>query len=161
MAEEDMDGLLSQEDINAALEAAGLSDENAEASPGSADSSSNQQESGQMSQEDINAALEEAQADESQAAENEAAPPAEQQVDQQQTGDQEERLDSSGRPFDDVAAAMAEAIQQESGGQQSGADPQTNSTPPNASPLKVPELEAGAGHAGGNLQGIELLRDVE
>ena len=62
MAEEDMDGLLNQEDINAALEAAGLSDENADAPQESADSSSDQQESGQTSQEDINAAMEQAQA---------------------------------------------------------------------------------------------------
>jgi flagellar motor switch protein FliN/FliY len=160
MAEEDMDGLLSQEDIDAALEAAGLSNGNADASKDSADSSSNQQESGQMSQDEINAALEQAQTEQNQSAEDQSVSNADPQNDQQQSGE-DTRVDASGRAFDDVAAAMADAIQQESGGQQVASNQQADNMASNAAPLQVPELDAGIGNAGANLQGIELLRDVE
>jgi flagellar motor switch protein FliN len=111
MADE-ADGLLSQDDINAALAAAGLAGEAAEAVESEAP---------------VTGA-------------SAAAP--------------EPRLDSAGRPFDEVAAAMAEAIASEAASAPTPVPLQTR-------PLEIPPLTPMSAGSGPNSQGIDLLRDVE
>ncbi|GMU20977.1 MAG: hypothetical protein AMXMBFR13_10730 [Phycisphaerae bacterium] len=61
------------------------------------------------------------------------------------------RLDSAGRPFDEIAAAMAAAIETESAVAPGSAP---------ASTFAIPELDA-MGSVAAPVQGIDLLRDVE
>jgi flagellar motor switch protein FliN/FliY len=63
----------------------------------------------------------------------------------------ETRLDSAGRPFDEVAAAMAAAIEAEAA--ESRPAPKTSS-------FEIPKLSV-ADLEGHQIQGIDLLRDVE
>jgi flagellar motor switch protein FliN/FliY len=69
------------------------------------------------------------------------------------------RADSPGRPFDEVAAAMAEAIESEAGSQ--GPPGPSPEAPAGSARFDVPELPS-AGHASADgIQGIDLLRDVD
>lgn len=109
---------------------------------------------GLLSQDDINEALAASglpdAAVEASSSEAEAAPEAAEAG----SGEADDRVDSTGRPFDEVAAAMAEAIETESAA--APAPP-----PVDAKALDIPEvssLEDGSA-AGG--QGIDMLRDVE
>ncbi len=128
MPEED-EGLLSQDDINAALAEAGLESEvvNAEAEQ---------------------PAPEAAAPEPAAAAESAPAP-----VDN--------RVDATGRPFDEVAAAMAQAIEEEKAAAASAPPPaQAAPLPVGAAHFQIPEL--GGGSSNGPLsEGIELLKDVE
>lgn len=126
MADNPSDGLLSQDDINAALQAAGMESEMVKQKPSSP-------------------APTEASA---------AAQP-------------DTRVDASGRPFDEVAAAMAEAIAAEQAAVKdapAAPSPTTASAPAPAreltQPFDIPALPAGtlppaAAHS------LELLRDVD
>lgn len=129
MADNPNDGLLSQDDINAALSAAGLESEMVKAT--------------------------------SPASNPAAAAPAAQP---------DTRVDSSGRPFDEVAAAMAEAIAAEQATAKAAAPSAPAPTPaaaaaPASPPVAaksfdIPELPAGtlppaAAHS------LDLLRDVD
>lgn len=112
-------------------------------------------EQGLLSQDEINAALAEAGLDPTAVAGNSGAsgPAA-----------TDPRVDSTGRPFDEVAAAMAEAIEQE---KMASARTATASPPPapatlpaGASAFHIPEL-ANKTSNGSLVEGIDLLRDVE
>jgi flagellar motor switch protein FliN len=138
MADKDSEGLLSQDDINAALAAAGLESEM------------------------VNPASQ------SPAAPAEAAASA--PADPAGAG-AETRVDAAGRPFDEVAAAMAEAIANEKAAAPAAAAPPTaspaagsaapSSAPPaKTSPFEIPEL-AGRSATGTPVHAIDLLRDVE
>ncbi len=127
------DGVLSQDDINAALAEAGLTAETAGSPAADAGGDASGGDEG-LSQADIDAALNAAAAD---------VPDA--------------RVDSSGRPFDEVAAAMAAAIEAE---QAATPPPAPRPVPPGAVPMSIPELERVETPAGAE-QGIDLLRDVE
>ena len=129
MAADEADGLLSQDDINSALAASGLEAEATDASPAEAGSADGPDASG--------------------GADAASGPPAE----------AEPRLDSAGRPFDEVAAAMAAAIESES----AASPPAGVQTPPaaGASAFEIPELGGGDSAASPDIQGIDLLRDVE
>jgi flagellar motor switch protein FliN/FliY len=150
MAEDD--GLLSQDDINAALNDAGLTPEagDEDAGAGASDAAG-----GDLSQDDIDAAMAEAgqEASAAQGEADDAAP-------SQEAPGQEERVDSAGRPFDEVAAAMAAAIEGESEAS-SG-----NVTPPGqaeaAQAYDIPAIDqAGKSSYAGESNSIELLRDVD
>ncbi len=135
MADEDMDGLLSQDDINAALQAAGLESEagsSAEVAP-----EPTKEETGGLSQADIDAALNAAQGVGSVAS--------------------EARVDATGRPFDEAAAAMAAAIAQETA-QAASATPKP--LPPGSRPIELPEI-GGESITSRESQAIDLLRDVD
>lgn len=137
MADKDMDGLLSQDDINAALEAAGLESE-ADSSP-EATAESAENASGESGPAEVDAASNEARDDASAA--------------------QEARVDATGRPFDEAAAAMASAIEQEAA-QTAAAASAASEAPPGSRPVDLPEI----GPAAANLrepQAIDLLRDVD
>ena len=121
---------------------------------------------GLLSQDDIDAALSEASApsDSSEKKEEpakpaeaaEAAAPADAPVDT--------RVDSTGRPFDAVAAAMAEAIEAEKSATAASEPPEYTPPPPppkGSKPLDLPQLNAAAMDPKGSLQAIELLRDVD
>jgi len=127
------DGVLSQDDINAALAEAGLTAEAAGPSTSDADGASAGGDEG-LSQADIDAAL------------NSAA-----------AGVPDARVDSSGRPFDEVAAAMAAAIEAENA---ASPRPAPAPMPPGAVRMSIPELDPGPGSPHVE-QGIDLLRDVE
>lgn len=136
------DGMLSQDDIDAALAAAGYATESATqpASPPAAPAV----EDGGLSQADIDAAL---------AAAGQEAPAG------AATGTVvvDERLDSAGRPFDEVAAAMAAAIESEAAAARVGPPPPAGSTP-----FALPDLAGEAGESRAALhQAIDLLRDVQ
>lgn len=114
---------------------------------------------GLLSQDDINAALAEAglgsevvaEPDPLPTAQAVAAPPA-----------PDTRVDATGRPFDEVAAAMAEAIENEKAAAAiaAAAPREPVPLPTGASFFQIPELESSS--AGGTLsEGIDLLRDVE
>ncbi|HSW46283.1 MAG TPA: flagellar motor switch protein FliN [Phycisphaerae bacterium] len=71
------------------------------------------------------------------------------------------RVDSAGRPFDAVAAAMAAAIESEQAIRGGGGDMSSMAIPPGAMPMDIPALEPGCvGVGAGADQGIDLLRDV-
>jgi len=77
------------------------------------------------------------------------------------------RVDSAGRPFDEVAAAMAEAIEQErlaasaTNSASSAVDGGAGAPlPPGATPFSIPELSS-KGSDSAPAGGIDLLRDVE
>lgn len=72
------------------------------------------------------------------------------------------RVDAAGHPFDEVAAAMAAAVEAESGGR-SEAPGQGKSTPPPPSsrPIDIPELQTSRAEGGPELHPIDLLRDVD
>lgn len=112
-------------------------------------------EQGLLSQDEINAALADAglkppEGDES------AGP------DEPGAGAADSRVDAGDRPFDEVAEAMAEAIEQEelaaAASDPSSAAPA--STPPGAVVFSIPEL-AGRQAGSGLVEGIDLLRDVQ
>ena len=151
MADDQADGLLSQDDINAALAAAGME---GEASP-PAEASSAPENSDSMGQADIDAALAEAKGADDGAGVGDgadAAPPT--------SAEPDARVDSAGRPFDEVAAAMAAAIESES----AAAPPPPASETPAAAPatsFEIPELGPDQASAPTESQGIDLLRDVE
>lgn len=135
MADENMDGLLSQDDINAALEAAGLESEAGSLPETPAESTDDA--FGGLSQADIDAALNAAQ--------------------QEKPTASEDRVDATGRPFDEAAAAMAAAIAQEAAEAASAAP---SAPPPGSRPVDMPEL--GAGLSGSREpQAIDMLRDVD
>ncbi len=130
MAADEADGLLSQDDINAALAAAGLE---AESSAGSSD--------------DEGGVSDSPASDVGTAAPNPSAQP-------------DARVDSAGRPFDEVAAAMAAAIESESA-VQAAPPPPPASPPASAAPFEIPRLNGAKSTAPKEVQGIDLLRDVE
>lgn len=111
---------------------------------------------GLLSQDEINAALAEAGLDPAIVAGTAGAhaEPAVQVADP--------RVDSAGRPFDEVAAAMAEAIEQErlAAGAQAVDGAASGALPVGAAPFPIPEL-MGRGESGSTAEGIDLLRDVE
>lgn len=116
---DELDGLLSQDDIDAALAAGGMADDGG------------------------------GQAGASPAATATADPP------------QDTRFDSGGRPFDEVAAAMAAAIDAENtAGTPPAGSPDARSVPRAARPLEIPVIGSPGG-TGPGLQGIDLLRDVD
>jgi flagellar motor switch protein FliN/FliY len=159
MADE-LDGMLSQDDIDAALAAAGMSggegaSESAppepaeggaprqadiDAEPAGASDEAVPVAGGELTQADIDAALN-----------GEATSPAE-----------ESRVDATGRPFDEVAAAMAAAIEAEGPAAEEGQMPGISAPPPPGSqPVEMPELQRSAANDGPEVQGIDLLRDVD
>jgi flagellar motor switch protein FliN/FliY len=80
-------------------------------------------------------------------------------ADVQATGP-ETQVDSAGRPFDAVAAAMAAAIESEAA--VGGASTKPAPLPAGAVPIDIPALEPGALRAGAvSNQAIDLLRDVQ
>lgn len=112
---------------------------------------------GLLSQDDINAALAEAGLDVPQMGDSGAgSPPA-------AAPPVDTRVDATGRPFDEVAAAMAEAIENEKAAAAAAAvaaPPEPGPLPSNASVFQIPELDSRV--ASGTLaEGIDLLRDVE
>lgn len=120
----DDEGLLSQDDINAALSEAGM----------------------EVPSEPVDSAM-------NGRAESASSP---------SVGDT--RVDSSGRPFDEVAAAMAEAIENEKAAA-SAASPSfdgggASALPLGAMPFAIPELRNSSSNATLS-EGIDLLRDVE
>jgi flagellar motor switch protein FliN len=126
------DGLLSQDDINAALAAAGIAPD-VPADPAPAPTAA------APAADPVPAAAPAVAA---------AAPaPVESAPDT--------RVDATGRPFDAVAAAMAAAIAAEA-----AAAPPPSSSASKATPFEVPELKT-TNTAAVTAQGIDLLRDVE
>ncbi len=162
--EQNDDNLLSQDDINAALEAAGMGSHSVPDTPEPAGG-----DEGELTQADIDAALAGGSGELSQAdidaalagAGGAAADASPSDSGQEATDEGEQRLDSAGRPFDEIAAAMAEAIEAEkgSGGDSSGSASPGGPRAEDAKPMSIPELDADGGH-GGDLQSIDLLRDV-
>ncbi len=71
----------------------------------------------------------------------------------------ETRVDSAGRPFDAVAAAMAAAIESDAAGR-SASKENAASLPPGVVPFELPEIEAGSYRSAAS-QAIDLLRDVQ
>lgn len=138
MADEDMDGLLSQDDINAALEAAGLESEAGSSAEVAAESVP--EETGGLSQADIDAALNGVPGNRSVAS--------------------EARVDATGRPFDEAAAAMAAAIAQEAAQVKVAVPAAPSPPPPGARPVELPEIRMGSA-ASREPQAIDLLRDVD
>lgn len=137
------DGMLSQDDIDAALAAAGYATESA-AEPAAPAAASATVDDGGLSQADIDAAL--AAAGQEAVAESATA-----------TAVVDERLDSAGRPFDEVAAAMAAAIESEAAAARAMPPP-----PAGSMPFTLPDLAGGASESGAALnQAIDLLRDVQ
>lgn len=110
------------------------------------------EDEGLLSQDEINAALAEAGLDPG-GAEQPAPQPA-----------PDTRVDSTGRPFDEVAAAMAEAIEQEKmASSVAGATATVEAPgplPTGANLFQIPELP-GRSAGGAMVEGIDLLRDVE
>ncbi len=134
MADDETDGLLSQADIDAAMAA----DSDAVDDASSAESSS-EGEAASLSQEDLDEAL--ALAGEAPGVE---VPSADAGADS--------RVDSAGRPFDEVAAAMAAAM----------AGERAAGPVPSAQRFEIPALAAAAtARATPGMQAIELLRDVQ
>ncbi|MCG3137981.1 MAG: hypothetical protein HJJLKODD_01837 [Phycisphaerae bacterium] len=142
---------LSQEDIDAAL--AGLGSETPSApTPAPTGGAAAAEDAAGFSQDDIDALL--AQAGDLAGSVPEAAPSAAAPV---ASPVADGRLDSSGRPYDEFAAAMAEAIAEE----KSGADPMPMAAPPSGSqPMAMPDF-GGGGRLPEPTQPIDLLRDVD
>jgi len=163
MADENYDdGLLNQDDINAALEAGGLGDHSVQNSAPEESS-----DAGELSQEEIDRAL----AGGGDAAEDAAGSTRDAGDEQAQAGAapqsgqkaEDARVDASGRPFDEIAAAMADAIEAESASNAGDSSGQTSGSQPpgaaSAAPMEIPALDAHA-DAEGDAQSIDLLRDV-
>jgi len=127
MTDEQPDGLLSQEDINAALAAAGLDTGAIESS-----SDSSTQTEGVDSSEPV-------------------------QSEQQQAP----RLDSAGRPFDEMAEAMAAAIESEANIAPEPDQAQPDVEQAGAREFSIPELDSNSQITAGSPQAIDMLRDVE
>jgi flagellar motor switch protein FliN/FliY len=70
------------------------------------------------------------------------------------------RVDATGRPFDEVAAAMAEAIENERRAAAPAVSTATMPLPSGAAPFEIPEL-SDRPSVGPLNDGIDLLRDVE
>ncbi len=115
---------------------------------------------GLLSQDDINAALAEAGMDMASADVSEASSVA--TAAQEPPPPVDTRVDATGRPFDEVAAAMAEAIESERAAVSASAGPASSPglLPAGASVYQMPELMPRPG-SGALSEGIELLRDVE
>jgi flagellar motor switch protein FliN len=114
-------------------------------------------EEGLLSQDDINAALAEAGMDVGgSAGSTPAAEPA--QADAAAAPDS--RVDSAGRPFDEVAAVMAEAIEDEKATAVAAPATAGPFLPSGAVPFDLPELQNPSGSTT-LTEGIDLLRDVE
>lgn len=149
------DGLLNQDDINAALEAAGLGEHTVKGESDTPKPSSAGREKANTAAGNPSAAGKSKPAPRNRAAADEDADNA----GSRPSGDQ--RVDSAGRPFDEVAAAMAEAIAAESSA--SGASPKSaaaaNPRDTAPVPMDIPSLEDMSG-PGGEAQSIDLLRDV-
>jgi len=145
------EGLLSQDDINAALAEAGLSVEQP-AEPAEKPQPASGSSSSPVDQAAIDAALAEA------VAANGA---------DASSGQPDTRVDSSGRPFDEVAVAMAAAIESENATNAPIADVTAADAPkpppeaPQAKPLEIPDLAPRTVTGSPELQGIDLLRDVD
>lgn len=115
-------------------------------------------EEGLLSQDDINAALAEAGLEFS--TPGEAAEPFVPEPAVPPSATVDERVDSAGRPYDEVAAAMAEAIENEKASALEASAAVGPSLPIGAMPFDIPELQNPA--AGNTLaDGIDFLRDVE
>jgi flagellar motor switch protein FliN/FliY len=127
MADQESDGLLSQDDINAALAAAGLESEMVNPTSQSAPS-------GAAPASPVGAAVPETKP--------------------------ETRVDSAGRPFDEVAAAMAEAIANEKAAAPAATPAAPAAAAVNASSFEIPALPSAASPAAA-AHGIDLLRDVD
>jgi flagellar motor switch protein FliN/FliY len=151
-------GSLSQDDIDGALADAGLDNGGgAEASETPAAESSSDATSPGLNQADIDTAPA-----------GEGSSPAEEPAEPAEPGEQpaapDTRVDSAGRPFDEVAAAMADAIESEAAG---AAAPESQEPPASepslseASPVELPQLETASADDGAAAQGIDLLRDVQ
>jgi flagellar motor switch protein FliN/FliY len=147
------DGLLSQADIDAALGGGGGSDAPASADLSQADidaalaaAGGQADASGDLSQAAIDAALAGAEATIAEGSDPEPPPP-------------DTRVDAAGNPFDEVAAAMAEAIESEQGGDGASAlgDPPAGAA---VEPADMPDFSAGTAAGGGESE-IDLLEDVE
>ena len=115
---------------------------------------------GLLSQDDINAALAEAGMDMASADVSEASSVA--TAAQEPTPPVDTRVDATGRPIDEVAAAKAEAIESERAAVSASAGPASSPglLPAGASVYQMPELMPRPG-SGALSEGIELLRDVE
>lgn len=162
MAEENVDdGLLNQDDINAALEAAGMGQQGVKSTD--ADKGSKTVGSGGPSGSGKSQGRSEAGAKALSQADLASGQPSAEKPKRQTTEKKvEERLDSDGRPFDEVAAAMAEAIAAESAsgtGPQSKSSSRTDTSAMAAAPLDIPQL-GNEGDGTGESQSIDLLRDV-
>jgi len=147
------DGLLSQEDINAALAAAGLEAQDQSSAPASSSPGASDSASAGVDQAVIDATLAEAAGvlePDTPAGAGASGPAA------------DSRVDSAGRSFDEVAAAMAAAIEDEKAPASAVPPPATSASPPSgARHLDIPDLSPRLVGASHDLQGIELLRDVE
>lgn len=137
---DNLDGLLSQDDINAALAAAGLAPDAPEAPAPAAPAAAPAPPPAAAP-----AAAAPAEAPVA-AAPEAAAPPV------------DTRVDATGRPFDAVAAAMAAAIEAEAAAAPPPAAPAPAGLKP--TPFEIPELQTSNANAV-QAQGIDLLRDVE
>lgn len=150
MADE-MDGLLNQADVDAALAAAGFPLDDASAAPQRPEPTA-VDDAGEFSQADIDAALAEAGLS-SGSTEDASAAPA------------DTRVDATGRPFDEVAAAMAAAIEAEAATPAPAAASRPQSPPPppppNTQPFSIPEMASAGNWLAPDMQGIDLLKDVE
>ena len=140
MSDEELDGLLSQDDIDAALAASG-----GESGPESPPAESAPVAEGERSQGDIDNAGDRPQ----DVAEATPQPDAETP---EETG-----VDATGRPFDEVAAAMEAAVDAEGGSQPAA----PAGSLPGSRPVDIPELQASHASDGPEQQGIDLLRDVD
>jgi len=135
--------MLSQDDIDAALAAAGYATDSASEAPTPVPAPSAADDGG-LSQADIDAAL-------AAAGQEASVKPA------TATAVVDERLDSAGRPFDEVAAAMAAAIESEAAAARAMPHPPAGSVP-----FTLPDLASGESESGAALnQAIDLLRDVQ
>jgi len=151
MADEELDGLLSQDDIDAALSETGMSGGESTPEPTAAEPPPAVE--GELSQADIDATLGAAGGQ----PQDGAAPTPEPAVETPE----ETRVDATGRPFDEVAAAMAAAIDAEGGDEPETPAPQTTAPPPGSRPVDIPELDARRDADGPEIQGIDLLSDVD
>ncbi|MGQ9649212.1 MAG: flagellar motor switch protein FliN [Phycisphaerae bacterium] len=121
MADNSNDGLLGQDEINAALQAAGMESETEQQTP----------------------------------------PPVSSQASPAQEPDT--RVDASGRPFDEVAKAMAEAIAAEQAVAKSAPEasaPTSEATQTAAQPFEIPTLPPGTLPTA-PAHSLDLLRDVD
>lgn len=150
MADEELDGMLSQDDIDAALSATGMS--GGESTPEPTPAEPTAEAGGGLSQVDIDAALGAAGGQPQDGVET-PEPAVE--------APEETHMDATGRPFDEVAAAMAAAIDAEGGDEPETPAPQTTPPPLGSRPVDIPELDAQRDADGPEVQGIDLLNDVD
>lgn len=159
MADDKSDELLSQDDIESALAEAGAAndaeDESAEPAP-----AEQPEDSGELTQEDIDSAL--SQTGASPDSRGEAAASGASDV----PAEPDARVDSSGRPFDEVAAAMAAAIEADSSSASAPAPeppptPEPVPPPAGSKPFDIPQLDDRAGGAAPETHSLDMLRDVK